>query len=62
VLTGVEVKSGETLAGDMARNLHTWQRHVAAGQPRVALVYGGVGGFERWGVPVVGWRELAAAG
>lgn len=61
-LMGVEVKSGETLASDMARNLHTWQRHVAEGQPRVALVYGGEGGFERWGMPVVGWRELAAAG
>jgi uncharacterized protein len=62
-LTGVEIKSGQTLASDMVRNLQAWQRHTAAGGARPgALVYGGSGGFQRWGVQVVGWRELAAIG
>jgi len=62
-LTGVEIKSGQTLASDMVRSLQAWQRHTAAGGARpVALIYGGAGGFQRWGVQVVGWRELATIG
>lgn len=62
-LTGVEIKSGQTLASDMVRHLHAWQRHTATGAPRrAALVYGGDDAFERWGVQVVGWRELSRIG
>lgn len=35
-LTGVEIKSGQTLTDDMVRSLHAWQRHTAAGQRRQA--------------------------
>lgn len=60
-LTGVEIKSGQTLASDMVRTLNKWRGHVGAqALTRAALVYGGDGGFERWGAQVVGWRELAA--
>lgn len=59
-LTGIEIKSGQTLAGDMVRHLQTWQRHVGTQEvSRPVLIYGGEGSFERWQVPVLGWRELA---
>ncbi|HEX6017776.1 MAG TPA: ATP-binding protein [Burkholderiaceae bacterium] len=63
-ITGVEIKSGQTLADDMVRSLLAWQRHTAASdaQRPLALVYGGSGTFQRWGVHVTGWRELAALG
>jgi len=62
-LTGVKIKSGQTWASDMVRRLHVWRRHTATGAPRrAALVYGGDDAFERWGVQVVGWRELSRIG
>jgi hypothetical protein len=52
----VEVKSGQTVVGDMLKGLLKWQDLVDAptGDPR--LVFGGEGDCSRRGVRVMGWR------
>lgn len=57
ILHPVEIKSGQTVAGDMFKSLKKWQ--VIAGstvEPR--LIFGGEGTYIRSGVHVAGWREM----
>lgn len=53
----VEIKSGQTVAGDFFRDLDYWR--TLAGQPdaSAALVYGGDESFKRRGVSVVAWSD-----
>ena len=53
----IEIKSGQTVAGDFFKNLDYWRR--LAGQPDGAagLVYGGDESYKRRGVSVVSWRD-----
>lgn len=54
----VEVKSGETAAGDFLDALRYWRRLVGDEAAPAALVYGGDDSFEREGVAVRSWRDL----
>lgn len=59
ILHPVEIKSGQTVAGDMFKSLKKWQ--VIAGstvEPR--LIFGGEGTYIRSGVHVAGWREMVS--
>ncbi len=60
VLHPVEIKSGQTIAGDMLKGLQKWQNiaRTSAGHPW--LVFGGDGEYMRRETLVMGWRELAA--
>lgn len=53
----VEIKSGQTIAGDMLKGLQKWRAIARSpiGQPW--LVFGGDGEYRRQDVMVIGWRE-----
>ena len=52
----VEIKSGETVAGDFFRGLTRW-RALAGQSAPATLVYGGGESYVRNGVDVRGWRD-----
>jgi hypothetical protein len=54
----IEVKSGETVAGDFFGMLRYWRRLVEDESAPAALVYGGDESFVREGVAVRSWRDL----
>ena len=57
ILKPVEIKSGQTIAGDMFRSLKKWQAiSGSAAEPR--LVFGGEGNYVRSAVHITGWREM----
>lgn len=51
-LRALEIKSGATLVGE-------WQGFAGGEALPPLLVYGGEGLYERQGVRVTGWRDLA---
>lgn len=53
----IEIKSGQTVAGDSFKNLDFWQN--LAGQPDgpAGLVYGGDTSYKRRGVSVIAWSD-----
>ena len=58
VLQPVEIKSGQTVAGDMLKGLQKWRAIARSpiGQPW--LVFGGDGEYVRQEVQMMGWREM----
>lgn len=57
VLHPIEIKSGQTVAGDMLRTLKKWQT-ISESTVEPRLVFGGEGAYLRSGVQVTGWREM----
>lgn len=57
ILHPVEIKSGQTVAGDMFKSLKKWQA-IAESTVEPHLVFGGEGMYIRSGVHVAGWREM----
>lgn len=58
-LLPIEIKAGQTLAGDWFDNLSSFSQWT--GQPGGCLIYGGPTRQRRKGVEVFGWREIDAA-
>jgi hypothetical protein len=57
-LTPVEIKSGETVAGDFFAGLHFWRDLVRNQAAPAALIYAGDRSFRRGGVTVYRWSDL----
>jgi hypothetical protein len=57
-LAGVEVKSGETLGDDAARNLLKWRGYASGRETYLGVVYGGSEAGQLRDVSVRSWREL----
>lgn len=58
VLWPMEIKSGQTVAGDMLKGLLKWRSLADAPTGDPWLVFGGEGDHLRRGVRVMGWRTL----
>ena len=58
ILWPVEIKSGQTVAGDMLKGLLKWRELAGAPTGDPWLVFGGEGDYLRRGVRVMGWRAL----
>jgi len=58
VLQPVEIKSGQTVAGDMIRGLQKWRAIAPSPTGQPWLVFGGDGEYVRQEVQMMGWREL----
>ena len=58
-LRALEIKSGATLVGEWLDALRKWQGFAGGEALPPRLVYGGEGRYERQGVQVMGWRDLA---
>ncbi len=56
-LQPVEIKSGQTIAGDMLKGLLKWCSLARAPLAQPWLVFGGEGAYARQDVLVIGWRE-----
>ena len=61
-LKPVEIKSGSTYAPDWTDGLKKWQALAGAESLKPALVYGGAQSYEREGLDVWGWRDVALSG
>lgn len=59
VLHPVEIKSGQTIAGDMLKGLLKWRSLAQAPLSQPWLVFGGQGDYVRQDVKVMGWQEAA---
>ena len=57
-LTPVEIKSGQTFAGDFLDGLLFWREIVGDDSAPAAIVYGGDRSFTRRGIPVYSWSVL----
>ena len=58
VLQSVEIKSGQTVAGDMIKGLQKWCAIAPSPTGQPWLVFGGDGEYVRQEVQMMGWREL----
>jgi len=56
-MTAIEIKSGETVAGDFFKNLGFWRRLPGQADAPTALVYGGERSFVRQGTSVISWKH-----
>lgn len=56
--TALEIKSGQTIAGDFFSGLRFWRELVGEKAAPAALVYGGDRSFEREGITVYRWSDL----
>ena len=56
--TALEVKSGQTIAGDFFSGLRYWRELVGEPLAPAALVYGGDRSYEREGITVYRWSDL----
>ena len=57
-LTALELKSGQTIAGDFFSGLRYWRDLVGNPLAPAALVYGGDRSFRREGITVYRWSDL----
>lgn len=57
-LTGVEMKSGRTVAGDWMKGILKWKSIAGTHARDLSLVYGGEREFERQGVRICSWRNV----
>lgn len=58
-LVPVEIKSGSTYASDWPDGLKKWQKFAQSDGLEAVIVYGGSNSYEREGVQVCGWRDMA---
>lgn len=58
-LRPLEIKSGSTYASDWTHGLKKWQALAQAESLQPALVYGGSHSYEREGIKVWGWQDVA---
>jgi len=57
ILHPIEIKSGQTVASDMCKNLKKWQA-ISESNVEPRLIFGGDGAYLRNGVNIAGWREM----
>ncbi|MBN2125515.1 MAG: ATP-binding protein [Deltaproteobacteria bacterium] len=57
-LIAVEIKSGQTVAGDFFSGIEYWRKLTGSAKSPAALIYGGKGSFLRRGVSVYSWECL----
>ena len=60
-LQPIEIKSGSTYASDWSQGLNKWQALAKNSSLEPAILYGGESNFEREGLKVWGWRDVAFA-
>ena len=60
-LQPIEIKSGSTYASDWSQGLKKWQALAKNKSLEPAILYGGESNFEREGLKVWGWRDVAFA-
>ena len=60
-LQPIEIKSGSTYASDWSQGLKKWQSLAQNSSLEPAILYGGESNFEREGLKVWGWRDIAFA-
>ena len=60
-LQPIEIKSGSTYASDWSQGLNKWQALAKNSSLEPAILYGGESNFEREGLKVWGWRDIAFA-
>lgn len=60
-LQPIEIKSGSTYASDWSQGLKKWQALAQNSSLEPAILYGGESNFEREGLKVWGWRDIAFA-
>jgi predicted AAA+ superfamily ATPase len=60
-LQPIEIKSGSTYASDWSQGLKKWQALAKNSSLEPAILYGGESTFEREGLKVWGWRDVAFA-
>ncbi len=60
-LQPIEIKSGSTYASDWSQGLKKWQSLAQNSSLEPAILYGGESNFEREGLKVWGWRDVAFA-
>lgn len=58
-LQPIEIKSGSTYASDWSQGLKKWQSLAQNSSLEPAILYGGESNFEREGLKVWGWRDVA---
>jgi predicted AAA+ superfamily ATPase len=60
-LQAIEIKSGSTYASDWAQSLKKWQSFAGTESLGSTILYGGTNNFEREGINVWGWKDVAQA-
>ena len=60
-LQPIEIKSGSTYASDWSQGLKKWQFLAQNSSLEPTILYGGESNFEREGLKVWGWRDIAFA-
>lgn len=60
-LQAIEIKSGSTYASDWAQSLKKWQSFAGTESLGSTIMYGGTNNFEREGINVWGWKDVAQA-
>ena len=58
-LQALEIKSGSTFASDWLDGLKKWQKFTGSQSIQPSLVYGGTPSYEREGIHVWGWQDIA---
>jgi len=58
-LQAIEIKSGSTFASDWSDGLKKWQKFAGEESLQPSLVYGGELSYEREGMQVWGWQDVA---
>ena len=53
----VEIKSGQTVAGDFFRGIDYWRQLAGEPDGPAALVYGGDASYKRRGISVLAWSD-----
>ncbi len=60
-LQAIEIKSGSTYASDWTQNLKKWQSLAGTESFDSTILYGGTNNFERDGITVWSWKNVAQA-
>lgn len=60
-LQAIEIKSGSTYASDWTQSLKKWQSLAGTESLGLTILYGGTNNFDRDGINVWGWKDVAQA-
>ncbi len=58
-LRPIEIKSGSTVASDWMDGLKKWQKLAQSEAQPPCIVHGGQGSYEREGIRITGWQDIA---